>query len=427
MKPIKTYEQLVSENATLHQQLEEATDTIEAIRTGQVDALVVQAPDQKHQLYTLKTADQTYRVFIEKMNEGAVTLNEDGIILYSNSRFAGMVNTPLSQVVGQHFDKYIPPGYHEDYLRLFEKGWRSDCKEELYIKHDGGLIACQLSLTTLELDEGKSLSIILTDLTFQKSIQKLLSENNKRLEEINNELELSNHDLQQFASVASHDLQEPLRKIMIFSTMLREKHKHELTEESETFLNKIIVSSNRMKLMINDILSYSHLSLNASNLTLVELNEVLTEVLEDYELLIEEKKAVIQIENPLPSIEANRGQIKQVFQNLISNAIKFSKADTSPVISVSSRIELNEECPETSRCYLTFKDNGIGFNAKFSDKIFSLFERLNTKDKFEGSGIGLAITKKIIDKHNGQISATSVEGSGARFDIVLPIHQIYST
>lgn len=420
MEPLKNYQQLLHENEILQQQLEEANETIDAIRFGRIDALVVKGPDQKPQLYTLKTADQTYRVFIEKMNEGAITLNEEGIILYSNSRFADMINTPLSRVVGRHFETFISPLYKEEFEQLFVNGWQSDCKAELSIIHDGGVIPCQLSVTTLDLDEGRSLSIILTDLTYQKDIQKLLKENNKRLEDINSELETSNHDLQQFASVASHDLQEPLRKIMIFSTMLREKHKHELTEESKAFLEKIIVSSNRMKLMIADILNYSRLSTNDNNHTLVDLNELVAEVMEDYEILIAERKAVIRLANHLPSLSLNRGQMKQVFQNLISNSIKFSKPGVPPQIVISSGPATLDEGHPLEACRITLIDNGIGFDAQFNEKIFSLFERLNTKDKYEGSGIGLAITKKIIDKHQGRIKASSQEGQGARFDILLP-------
>lgn len=425
MNTSKTYEQLLKENEELQWQLEEATDTINAIRSGQVDALVVKDSDGEHQLYTLKTADQSYRVFIEKMNEGAVTLNQDGIILYCNSMFASMINLPLSRVVGMYFDAFIPADFKEAYHNLFKKGWIEDNKSELCLDREGKQVPCQLSVTTLQLDEGPSLSIIVTDLTFQKEIQELLKQNNKRLEEINYELETSNHDLQQFASVASHDLQEPLRKILIFSTMLRNKHIDELSGDSLNYLDKIVSSSQRMRTMISDILSYSRLSTNLNNYAPTSLTDVVNEVIEDYEILINEKNATVILDE-LPEIEVNRGQIKQVFQNLISNSIKFSKASLPPVIRITC--EIVEKCADMSgisekQCAVTISDNGIGFNDIYNEKIFSLFERLNTKDKYEGSGIGLSITKKIVDKHNGTISAKSQEGEGASFVITLPFSQ----
>ena len=191
-----TYDQLLSENMELRTQLEEANDTLDAIRTGQVDALIVNNGD-RHQLYTLKTADQTYRVFIEKMNEGAVTLNHDGLILYSNSRFAGMVNLPLEKVIGLAFDTFIPEKSREKYNELINNGWEEDCKEEIDLcNRHGQLISCLLSCNTLELDEGLALSLILTDLSTLKETEKELKIRNEQLaaaqfatEKLNNELE----------------------------------------------------------------------------------------------------------------------------------------------------------------------------------------------------------------------------------------------
>jgi two-component system phosphate regulon sensor histidine kinase PhoR len=188
--------ELEQEISELRSQLEEANDTIEAIRTGQVDALIVK--DKKgHQLYTLKSADQTYRVFIEKMKEGAVTLNNKGIILYSNSRFASMVGMPLAKVIGLHFETLVPGEFRETFDKLIEEGWQSESKGEIYlINHGNELTPFLISLTTLELDEGTALSIILTDLTIPKETEKELKLKNDQLQQahlhtakLNNELE----------------------------------------------------------------------------------------------------------------------------------------------------------------------------------------------------------------------------------------------
>lgn len=422
----KTKEELIREMEQLRLQLEEANETIEAIRTGQVDALIVQETNG-HKLYTLKTADQTYRVFIEKMAEGAVTVNADGVILYCNSQFATMVQMKLSSVIGLSFIDFVATEDQEYYKNLFARCWEHDCKGEILLKADKSFTPVQLSLATLELDGGISLSIILTDLTRQKETQRQLIKNNEALEQINRALEASNHDLQQFASVASHDLQEPLRKIQMFSYLLKENHQTELSNEFKKYLDKIIDSSYRMKSLIIDILNYSKLSVNHNNYASVDLNAVVKELLKDFELLIQEKNATIGVDE-LPCINVNRGQIRQVFQNIVSNALKFSKPEQNPVISITAK--RIRECSFDSEmqtdgafCSISIKDNGIGFDEQYVTNIFTLFERLHTKDKYEGTGIGLAIAKKIIDKHNGLITARSIKGQGSEFIIILPVSQ----
>lgn len=407
-------------------QLYEAKETIEAIRTGQVDALVVQK-GATHQLYTLKTADHTYRVFIEKMTEGALTLSQQGIILYANSRFSEMIGIPLSALIGLPFEQFIAKDNLAFYKTLFTNSWAGDCKGEVEINYNGNHTPVQLSLTVLELDEGLSLSIIITDLSLQKTTQRKLEENNRQLELLNHTLENSNHDLQQFASVASHDLQEPLRKIQMFSNLLKKKVTDILSEEEIAYLEKIISSTVRMKTLIVDILNYSRLSADNGEFVPADLNYVLKELLEDFELMISDKEAKI-IYNDLPVLEVNRGQMRQVFQNLISNSLKFSKEGVAPVIKIkatliSEKSFTSNETINGDFCLLTFEDNGVGFDDKYATTIFSLFQRLHPKDSFEGTGIGLSITKKIIEKHQGLIQAKSTPGIGTTFMIVLPLKQ----
>jgi two-component system CheB/CheR fusion protein len=415
----KTYEELEHEINSLQEQLSDANDTIEAIRTGQIDALVVKE-QSGHSLYTLKTADQTYRVFIEKMPEGAVTLNGSGIILYSNSKFASMVGCPLSTVIGHSFEDFVVQEHKDIFRRIFKRSWQEDIKTEVTLNCGESSIPVQISLTTLNLDGGFSLNVIVTDLSAQKEAQRQLSIKNQQLESLNNELSQSNHDLQQFASVASHDLQEPLRKIQIFSKFLRDKDFDVLSANARQNLDKIISSAQRMKVLILDILNYSRLSATNTHYEPTDLNQMLKDILDDFEIKIGEKKATITIE-PLPLVEVNPGQMRQVFQNLISNALKFSREDEAPRISIMSG-EITDNGP-TPSCRIIIRDNGIGFEEKYAATIFSLFEKLHSKDMYEGTGIGLAITKKIIDKHNGQILAKGIEGKGAEFIIVLPLRQ----
>jgi PAS domain S-box-containing protein len=419
-----TYHDLLAELEEVKRQLYEANETIEAIRTGQVDALVVEGTGG-HQLYTLKSADITYRVFIEKMTEGAVTLSKEGLILYCNSQFASMVDRTISTVIGFHFEDFVNEATIGHFQEQFKRCWTEDCKGEIVLKSAGEEKPVLLSLTALELEEGVSLSVIVTDLTSLKQSQEKLKENNNQLAESNHALELSNHDLQQFASVASHDLQEPLRKIQMFSELLKARAADKLTPESQKYLSKITVSADRMKRLVLDILSYSKLSSKKLYIEKVDLNVLIKELLEDLELIFAEKKAVITVD-PLPVLSVNRGQIRQVFQNIISNAIKFSREDVPPVIHVSGKIIANkafdsEESPNGAYCLITIADNGIGFESRYLDNIFVLFERLHSKDVYEGTGIGLAISKKIIEKHNGLITAKSVSGKGSTFLFILPL------
>jgi PAS domain S-box-containing protein len=417
---------LLRELEETRRQLYEAKETIEAIRTGQVDALVVQKGSTL-QLYTLKTADHTYRLFIEKMTEGAITLSQDGIILYANSRFGEMIGLPLSAIIGLPFEQFIGKDNKSFYKTLFKIAWAGDCKGEVELYFNERRTPVQLSLTVLQLDEGISLSIIITDLTLQKTTQRKLEENNRQLEHLNHTLENSNHDLQQFASVASHDLQEPLRKIQMFSNLLKNKASGNLSNEEIAYLEKIISSTERMKSLIIDILNYSRLSAVDGEFLPTDLNFVLKELLEDFELMIADKKGKI-VYKDLPVLEVNRGQIRQVFQNLISNSLKFSKDDVAPVIKIKAKLLTeksfsSKENDKGDYCLLTIEDNGIGFDEKYATTVFSLFQRLHPKDSFEGTGIGLAITKKIVEKHHGLIQVKSSPGAGTKFMIILPIKQ----
>ena len=256
-------------------------------------------------------------------------------------------------------------------------------------------------------------------------LEKNVNERTRQLIESNRQLEASNHDLLQFASVASHDLKEPLRKIHFFTSILDERYTVE--KEVAEYLDKIKYSSKRMNLLIEDLLNFSKLSQDVS-FEKTDLNAIIQEVLVDLELSIAEKKAKVEVMNKLPEIDAVPGMIRQALLNILSNALKFSNQLISPVIIIESqRVAslsiLAESDDEGDFCLVKITDNGIGFDEKYLDKIFTLFQRLHAKDEYEGTGIGLTIVKKIIDKHHGIIEASSSPGKGSTFSIVLPIKQ----
>jgi PAS domain S-box-containing protein len=422
----KSREDLLRENELLRSKLSEATDTLEAIRTGQVDALVVQ--DQHgHSLYTLRSADRAYRVFIEEMAEGAVSLNSEGLVIYSNSQFAEIISMPLSSVVGRKFSEFVIDKDRVRFDDLLSESWEVNIKSDIALNCGSTYVHVQLSLKALRLEDETILSVIVTDLTLQKEVERQLKKKNDELKRLNEALINSNHDLQQFASVASHDLQEPLRKIQVFSKILKDRSSTELSDASRLYLEKIINCSDRMKVLIIDILTYSKLSADESSIEQVDLNAVFKEILEDFDLRITEKNAFIELDE-LCTVEGNKGQLRQVFHNLVSNALKFLSPDRPPLLSIK-RNSLNAQelgfslDNEAAYCRVTVKDNGIGFDEKYSASIFGLFEKLNPTTTYEGSGIGLAIAKKIIDKHHGIILVKSAIGEGSEFNVILPFKQ----
>jgi light-regulated signal transduction histidine kinase (bacteriophytochrome) len=256
-----------------------------------------------------------------------------------------------------------------------------------------------------------------------------VEERTRDLLQLNKDLENRNSELAQYAYLASHDLQEPLRKIITFIKIIEEKYLKNIPE-AKTEMSKVITSSERMRNLINALLSYSKLS-SVSLFTMVNVNEVVKDALADLELTIKEKQAIINV-TPLPEIEAIPGQMRQMFQNLLSNALKFSKKGVQPQINICHEAvnELSlEAAPDKNGKFIRIhiSDNGIGLDESYIDKIFVIFQRLHGKAQYEGTGIGLAIVKKIVEKHNGVIGVKSREGEGATFTIVLPVKQSNST
>jgi len=265
--------------------------------------------------------------------------------------------------------------------------------------------------------------------TFTEELELKVDERTVELKRSIEELKQTNMQLDQFAYIASHDLQEPLRKISTFSLRLQDKHRDGLSAEIITYLNKIQGASNRMTTLIRNLLNYSRLLQHERLFEKIDLNETLSNIINDFELLIDEKKAKI-IFDVLPVIDAISLQMNQLFYNIISNALKFTKENIPPIISITTRILSDNEIEKypalnrfVSYIEIIFKDNGIGFEQKYADKIFTIFQRLHGKETFIGTGIGLALSKKIVENHHGEIFANAKENKGAEFHIILPIAQ----
>ncbi len=235
----------------------------------------------------------------------------------------------------------------------------------------------------------------------------------RELEEVNRSLEIRNRELQDFAYVASHDLQEPLRKIRSFAGMLSSTHAQNLNEEGQHFVTRMEAGAERMSHLIRDLLAFSRVSTQGAPHEAVDLNRHLKEVLGDLDEHLAETGGRVETAGPLPTFIADPVQMRQLLQNLIGNALKFRRPGVPPVIRISGRTV-------RGAVELTIEDNGIGFEGKYADRIFAPFQRLHAKHEYDGTGMGLAIVRRIVERHRGRITATSAPGEGARFDISLP-------
>jgi len=262
----------------------------------------------------------------------------------------------------------------------------------------------------------RSLQKEIEDRKFSEEKVKLL---NKQLITNNTQLIAINEELDRFAYVASHDLQEPLRKIMVFSDKILQKQDH--GPETEKYLKKIVASSQRMQSLINDLLQFSRQTVNPGDFVNTDLNELVKEAMLELEIEIEKSNAQINVDG-LPVICAIPGLMRQLFYNLINNAIKFRKNGTVPVVNIYGE-KINNLRNNANYYRISVSDNGIGFDPAYSDEIFMIFKRLHSYHEFQGSGVGLSICKKIIDKHNGFIRAHSRLNEGSTFIIELPEQQ----
>ena len=262
-----------------------------------------------------------------------------------------------------------------------------------------------------------------TDIHEQKQAEERLRESEEKLEFLvkkrTEELLRSNEELQQFAHVASHDMKEPIRKIKIFSELLTQEIHTQSSDEAKLYLYKIKTASERMLAMMDDVLRYAGMDGYQQGIEPINLNEVLKSVETDLEMVIQKKNAVI-LRDELPEIQGYPLLIYQLFYNLVSNALKFSRLDIQPIMEIRYNTAVID-----NRIFaqFRFKDNGIGFELENAEKIFQTFTRLNTREEYEGTGLGLSLSKKIVLRHHGYISATGKPNAGAEFIVMLPMVQ----
>lgn len=355
----------------------------------------------------------------EALNQAAIVAITDvrGTIIHANDKFCQISKYSRPELLGQNHrilkSGLHPPQFFTDMWRTIANGriWEGEIHNRA---KDGSFYWVNTCIVPFLDANGKPYKYVSIryDITKRKEIE-------SQLISYANRLETSNQELQDFASVAAHDLQEPLRKVRNFADRLTKTRGVSGDDDARGLLESIQRSTLRMQTLINDLLAYSRVTAMSEPFERVDLSAIAQEVLSDLELRIEQSGGTVDL-GPLPQIEADPAQMRQLFLNLIGNALKFQKPGIPPSVSITAASEGNE-------CVISVSDNGIGFDAKFKDKIFGIFQRLHGRDEYEGTGIGLAICRRIVERHQGKISAESVSGQGASFRIELPLTQAKET
>jgi PAS domain S-box-containing protein len=343
-------------------------------------------------------------------------VDRNGVLLCVNQAECELLGFSEAEMVGRPIWDFMAPEDREKtrtglLQRIADEQPLVPLERE-YKRRDGSSVMMEIHQKRIRDEAGRptGLRTFLLDITQRKRAEITLLEQADKLSR-------SNAELEQFAYVASHDLQEPLRKIQAFGDRLKTKYEAGLGTEGLDYLTRMQNAAARMQILIQDLLSLSRVASHAKPFTSVDLGEVIHTVVSDLEMRIQDAKGRVEI-GALPAIWGDRGQMAQLFQNLIGNGLKFRKPGENPVVKIESQ-------PQTlangaAGWQISVGDNGIGFDEKYRDRIFQIFQRLHGRNEYEGTGIGLAICRKIVDRHGGSVTANSSPGAGAKFIITLP-------
>jgi|GEM_PF-667737 len=361
----------------------------------------------------LRDSEKKYRELIETLQEGIWVIDKNGYTIFVNPKMSEMLGYAIKEMLGKHLFNFMDETEIEICKVALERRQQgiSEQHEFEFLRKDGSTIIVSMGTSPILDENGEYQGAIAAaqDITEKKKAE-------EELKKTMTELSRSNRDLEHFAYIVSHDLQEPLGKITAFGDLLKHHGMGNTDEKTQDYLNRMIGAAVRMKELIDGILNLSRVSTKAQIHENINLNDVVKEVLSDLEIKIKDLKAEIKVDN-LPTIKAEPLQMRQLFQNLITNALKFRTPDQLPIIEIASR-KINDNLIE-----ITVKDNGIGFEEKYLDRIFKPFQRLHSRQEYEGIGMGLAICQKIVHRHGGDITAQSAPGAGTTFIITLPINQ----
>ncbi|HSH55384.1 MAG TPA: PAS domain-containing protein [Candidatus Limnocylindrales bacterium] len=401
---------------------------------GKVERILIHAVEVTEQVLArqkVKESEEQFRIFANNIQNLAWMASPEGEIYWCNQEWYDYTGTNLEEMQGWGWEKVHHPEHVDRVVEFVKKAWKMGETWELtfplkgsdgqyrwfltraYAVKDATGKVIRWIGTNTNIDEQKKAEDALKELNV--NLERRIDERTEELTAANKELSRSNVELQDFAYVASHDLQEPLRKIIAFAGLLESDYKKELPADARVYITGLQKSSTRMRTLIDDLLTYSRVATKEQPFKQINLNSTVKIVLEDLQTRINETSATIETDK-LCAIEGDPLQIRLLLQNLISNALKYKQEGVAPVIRISS-VDTDEDCT------ISIADNGIGFDEQYIDKIFTIFQRLHGRTAYEGTGVGLAICKKIVDRHGGTITAKSKEGEGSTFIVTLPKKQ----
>lgn len=366
---------------------------------------------RSHRFQTL-TAARAAGEILDTMADALFVIDGEARVRITNEAARKLFGYEESEILGKKIDtlEYVDPeaSISRTLQEMLRRAPIRD-EERLFRRKGGERIDVSISVSPLEeLEAAGGAVVIVRDIRARKRVE-------EELRAFTVKLQQSNRELEDFAYVASHDLQEPLRKIQAFGDRLKVRYGETLTDEGVDYLNRMQSAAGRMQALINDLLSFSRVTTQAHPFADVDLTTVAGEVVHDLEVRIHQAGGEVAI-GALPTVEADALQMRQLLQNLVSNALKFHRPDVPPRVNVSGSVVADH-------AQIIVADNGIGFDEKYADRIFTLFERLHGRTAYEGTGIGLAICRKIAQRHGGEIRARSTPGEGATFVVTLPVRQ----